>query len=817
MNEAETRAEHIDPALKAAGWGVVEDSKVMREYRITEGRLQGVGQRSKPEIADYVLVYRNHKLAVVEAKRWDLPYTEGLAQAKTYASKLRARFGYATNGQRIYGVDMQSGAEGEINAYPSPQELWNLTFAETNDWRERFAAVPFEDKGGMWGSRYYQDGAINNVLEAIADNKQRILLTLATGTGKTFIAFQLAWKLFKSRWNLKRDGARQPRILFLADRNILADQAYNSFSAFPEDALVRIAPDDIRKKGRVPKNGSVFFTIFQTFMSGSESSLPRKREPSDSIELDSRLRGNDDRVAYFGEYPPDFFDFIIIDECHRGGANDESTWRGILGYFAPAVQLGLTATPKRKDNADTYAYFGEPVYVYSLKEGINDGFLTPFRVKQYATTLDEYVFTSDDNVVEGEIEAGKLYEEKDFNRSIEIVDREKYRVKLFMEAINQREKTLVFCANQAHALLVRDLINQAKTDSTDPNYCVRVTADDGERGEQYLREFQDNEKSIPTVLTTSQKLSTGVDARNVRNIVLMRPINSMIEFKQIIGRGTRLYEGKEYFTIYDFVKAHERFNDDDWDGPPAEPEPCKKCNRYPCVCINEPPPPCYVCGKQPCVCEKDPCPKCGQRPCVCKKVRVKLADGKERTIRHISVTTFWGPDGKPLSAAQFLEMLFGQLPEFFKDEDELRALWSIPDTRKKLLEGLAEKGFGKAQLSEMQKIIDAENSDLFDVLAHVAFAMQPVSREERAGVAHHAVHERFGDKQQAFLDFVLAHYVQEGVDELEQEKLTKLLRLKYHDSIPDAVADLGGDIGEIRNLFAGFQRYLYERGTAEVS
>ena len=328
MNEAETRAEHIDPALKAAGWGVVEDSKVMREYRITEGRLQGVGQRSKPEIADYVLVYRNHKLAVVEAKRWDLPYTEGLAQAKTYASKLRARFGYATNGQRIYGVDMQSGAEGEINAYPSPQELWNLTFAETNDWRERFAAVPFEDKGGMWGSRYYQDGAINNVLEAIADNKQRILLTLATGTGKTFIAFQLAWKLFKSRWNLKRDAARQPRILFLADRNILADQAYNSFSAFPEDALVRIAPDDIRKKGRVPKNGSVFFTIFQTFMSGSESSLPRKREPSDSIELDSRLRGNDDRVAYFGEYPPDFFDFIIIDECHRGGANDESTWRG---------------------------------------------------------------------------------------------------------------------------------------------------------------------------------------------------------------------------------------------------------------------------------------------------------------------------------------------------------------------------------------------------------------------------------------------------------------------------------------------------------
>jgi len=605
MNEAETRAEHIDPALKAAGWGVVEGSRVMREYRITEGRLQGAGQRAKPEIADYVLVYRNHKLAVVEAKRWDAAHTEGLAQAKSYAGKVQARFAYATNGQRIYGVNMHNGAEADVAAYPSPEELWRLTFAEANDWRERFAAVPFEDKGGLWGSRYYQDSAVNNALEAIAENKQRILLTLATGTGKTFIAFQLAWKLFHARWNLKRDAARRPRILFLADRNILADQAYNSFSAFPEDALVRIAPDDIRKKGRVPKNGSVFFTIFQTFMSGP----PKDGHPS----------------PYFGEYPPDFFDFIVIDECHRGGANDESNWRGILEYFAPAVQLGLTATPKRKDNVNTYEYFGEPVYVYSLKEGINDGFLTPFRVKQFATTLDEYRYTSDDNLIEGEIEAGKLYEEKDFNRIIEIEARERYRVKLFMDSINQREKTLVFCANQAHALAVRDLINQMKSASTDPNYCVRVTANDGERGEQYLRDFQDNEKSIPTILTTSQKLSTGVDARNVRNIVLMRPINSMIEFKQIIGRGTRLYDGKDYFTIYDFVKAHHLFNDPEWDGEPIEVgEGGNKA--FPPIVPNPQPE-----AKQPRA-EYE----------AKKKVRVKLRDGKERTIQHISVTTFWG-------------------------------------------------------------------------------------------------------------------------------------------------------------------------------
>src|SRR5690349_13457324 len=362
---------------------------------------------------------------------------------------------------------------------------------------------------------------------------------------------------------------------------------------------------------------------------------------------------------YFGEYPPDFFDFIVIDECHRGGANDESSWRDILEYFKPAVQLGLTATPKRDENIDTYSYFGDPVFIYSLKEGINDGFLTPFRVKQIQTTLDTYVYTSDDTVVEGEIEAGKVYEEPDFNRKIEIRERERKRVEIFMGQISQKEKTLVFCANQKHALLVRDLINQVKT-SKDPNYCHRVTADDQELGEQHLRDFQDNEKTIPTILTTSQKLSTGVDARNIRNIVLMRPINSMIEFKQIIGRGTRLYDGKDYFTIYDFVKAYRHFNDPAWDGEPLDPEPVEPRGPREPKPIPDP-------GPEP------PPPK--------KRIKVKLADGKERAIQHMMVTSFWHPDGTPMSSQQFMEMLFGKLPDFFKNENELRALWGAPETR----------------------------------------------------------------------------------------------------------------------------------------
>jgi type I restriction enzyme R subunit len=770
MNEAETRAELIDPAIKAAGWGVVPESRVRREV-IAPGRLQGAGKRASSDIADYVLTYRGQKLAVIEAKRQDLLVTEGLAQAKKYAARLQTRFTYSTNGAGLYRVDMETGKEGEVANYPTPDELWDATFAEANAWRDRFAAVPFEDKGGTWEARYYQHNAINKSLEAIAAGEDKILLTLATGTGKTFIAFQLAWKLFKSKWNLSGEPNRRPRILFLADRNFLADQAFNAFSAFEEDALVRIAPDEISKKGKVPTNGSIFFTIFQTFMSGHDA------------------EGNPE--PYFGEYPPDFFDFIVIDECHRGGAKDESTWRGILEYFSPAVQLGLTATPKREHNADTYSYFGEPVYVYSLKEGISDGYLTPFRVKQIATTLDDYIYTDDDEIVEGDVEEGKRYEEGDFNTKIMIPARERYRVHTFMDSIDQREKTLVFCARQVHALEVRDLINQHKTNK-DPDYCVRVTADDGDIGEEKLRQFRDNEKTIPTILTTSSKLSTGVDARYVRHIVLMRPVKSMIEFKQIIGRGTRVFDGKGYFTIHDFVEAHKNFQDDEWDGEPVEPEP-----PVPRPEPNPEPDP-----KPP---EPDPP---GPVPEPRRMVKITLADGKERQIQHMTQTTFWHADGTPISAAQFVEQLFGDLPDFFGDEAKLREIWSHPETRQKLLDGLAEKGYGSDQLDEIKKLIDAEKSDIFDVLAYIAYALSPVTREDRVALHRDIIHSSYTDKQKVFLDFVLDQYVKEGVSELQPEKISSFLQLKY-GGIHDAVDQLG-EATSIRELFINFQKHLFE-------
>jgi type I restriction enzyme R subunit len=774
MTEDETRAELIDPKLRESGWEM-EDAKVNRNFPITAGRIQTGGRRSQAIFADYVLSYKGIKLAVIEAKKADLGYGEGVAQAKDYAAKLQLETTFATNGKEIYSICMLTGREELVDRFPTPEELWNKTFSDQNEWRNKFAEIPFNDKGGTWKIRFYQEIAIQKTLEAVAQKKQRILLTLATGTGKTSIAFQIAWKLFKSRWNLNRDGARLPRILFLADRNILADQAFNDFSAFPDDALVRIKPSEIKKKGTVPTNGSIFFTIFQSFMSGTDK------------------EGNP--VPYFGEYPKDYFDFIIIDECHRGGANDEGNWRGILEYFEPAVQLGLTATPKRKENVDTYKYFGDPIYIYSLKDGINDGFLTPFKVKRIKTTLDEYIYTSDDDLIEGEIEEGKEYKEKDFNRSIEIREREAKRVKIFMDDCDQNEKSIIFCATQEHASLIRDLINQYKK-SKDPNYCVRVTANDGAMGEQYLRDFQDNEKTIPTILTTSQKLSTGVDARNVRNIVLLRPVNQIVEFKQIVGRGTRMFEGKDFFTIYDFVDAYKRFSDPEWDGEPVEPE--IKSKPYPDQKEGE---------------DHVSEPSDSETKEKKKKVKVKLNDGKVREIDFMISTSFWGADGKPVSATEFMEGLFGKLPDLFQSEQELRTLWSNPLTRKVLLSKLDEAGFSKEDLQTLQKLVNMDKSDLYDVLEYVFNGdFKSKTREERVQIAEETIYAILNEKQKEFIAFVLSKYVESGVDELDQEKLPQLLINKYQ-SLEDA-KDILGEVKDISKLFIEFQKYLYEEEVA---
>lgn len=424
---------------------------------------------------------------------------------------------------------------------------------------------------------------------------------------------------------------------------------------------------------------------------------------------------------------------------------------------------------------------------------MNDGFLTPFKVKRISTTIDDYIYSRDDEVVEGEIEEGRLYEEKDFNRKIVIPARERYRVKAFMDDANENEKTIIFCATQAHAAMVRDMVNQNKKLSKNTDYCVRVTANDGEIGENALRLFQDNEKSIPTILTTSQKLSTGVDARNVRNIVLMRPVNQIIEFKQIVGRGTRTFDGKDYFTIYDFVDAHQRFLDPEWDGEPEEPviyEPKKnKAN---------------IDKDDTIITDEDESIETHN-----KKVSIRLKGGKELEIQHTTQTMFWDANGKPITSEEFLNNLFGEIPNLFKSEAELRKLWSKPKTRKELIEKLAVAGFGEEELNGLRKLIDAEKSDLFDVLEYVFNSeIKPITRAERVAAAQATMFTLMNDKEKEFIDFVLSKYIEVGVGELEENKLPILLSSKFR-SQEDGIQKLGGDVKKINNLFVEFQQHLY--------
>jgi type I restriction enzyme R subunit len=457
------------------------------------------------------------------------------------------------------------------------------------------------------------------------------------------------------------------------------------------------------------------------------------------------------------------------------------------------VQLGLTATPRRDENVDTYDYFGDPVYVYSLKDGINDGYLTPFRVKQISTTLDEYTFTPGDRVIAGEIDPEHTYTEEEFNRLIVIRSREVARTRIFMEQMNPMEKTLVFCQSQEHALEIRDIINKLKT-VPDVNYCHRVTADDGDIGDRWLLAFQDNEKAIPVILTTSEKLSTGVDALNIRNIVLLRQITSMIEFKQIIGRGTRLFDGKDYFTIYDFVKAHEHFNDPEWDGEPIPPD-------IPTPPDDDDDDDTDDNGDGG---DDDTDPD-SQRP---TKIRVELAPGREMEIDYMMTTTFWGPNGKQMTPAEFLKYLFGELPNFYKDENDLRKIWSDPLTRIELLTRLADHGLSLDDLRKIQDLISAADSDLYDVLAYVSFNAPRKTRNERADGARRKVSNQFSERARDFIEFVLDQYVSEGIEELRPDRLAPLLELRF-GTVNEGLDELGFTPDQAGEAFRSFQKYLY--------
>lgn len=797
MNESDTRLKLIDPKLKAAGWGVVPESDIateQRAYQITDGRITTLG-RKKPKKIDYLLLYRGQKMAIVEAKKDELDVSAGVEQAKLYADMMKMRYTYSTNGNEIYAIDMETGKEGPVESFPTPEELWQKLYGIDNPWRDKFMFEPFNISQGK-KPRYYQEIAVTKALEAIANEKKRMLLTLATGTGKTFIASQIAWKLRQTKWN-KSGGGKEPKILFLTDRNTLADQALNDFSIFPQDAMTRLNPKEIRQDDgtrHINTSRCIYFTIFQTLMT------------------------EDNGEPVYKKLSPDFFDLIIIDECHRGGANDESSWRDIMEYFSPAYQLGLTATPKKQENANTYRYFGEPLYIYSLKQGIEDGFLTPYRVKQCKTPIDVYSYEGDDDVVSGEVDKTKIYTETDFyHGNIMIKERDEVRVLELLEQIKPEDKTIVFCATQQHAMIVRDMINR-HSKKPNPFYCVRVTANDGDEGERQLKLFEENERIIPTVLTTSQKLSTGVDARNVRNIVLMRPVNNIIEFKQIIGRGTRLFQDKYYFTVYDFVGASKNFEDPEWDGlPDWEPKPYSTEDDSGAGIVSDR-------GSE----ENSPsvegsgevvaCPVCGLMPCICPggqrrdRLVVRLSESRVMSIRrNTSWSEFVMFDGNLITIDDFLKILFKKLPGIFGSVNNLQLQWSTPKTRQLLLERLEEEGISMELLKDVQKRMAKEDCDLLDVLEFIAYEIDPMQRKERVDQRSAQILQLIPEKGlQEFFGFVLGQYVRHGMEQLSSDNLAKLLRLKYRDTPAYTMKErLKVDARTLRLKYEDLQRALY--------
>jgi type I restriction enzyme R subunit len=628
--------------------------------------------------------------------------------------------------------------------------------------------------------RYYQQIAVDKTLEAIAKGKDKVLLTLATGTGKTYISFQIVYRLFEAKWS-RVGSERRPKVLFLADRNVLADQAFNTFNPLEKD-IVRVNGKEIRKRGgRVPTNANVFFAIYQSI-------AERKSDEFDE---------ENDVTAYYKQYPPEFFDLIVIDECHRGSANDESSWRDILDHFSSAVHLGLTATPKRDDNGDTYKYFGEPVYEYSLKEGINDGFLTPYKVKRIKTNIDEYKFNPND-IVQGELEEQIITLEK-FEKQVIIPKRTELVAKTILEQINPMDKTIVFCVNQKHAIDMKIAIDKYKT-VKDNDYCVRVTSDEGEIGRDFLEAFQNNDRDIPTILTSSKMLTTGVDAKNVRNVVLTAPIRSMTEFKQIIGRGTRVYDGKDFFTIIDFVGATNLFYDDAWDGLPEEQiddttvEEDKGAGE-----VKEPKPPYGSSVPEPV--------EGGEGREGKSKVTIDI---RGRKLKVIDIeTTYVGENGIPLKTHEFLEFLVGILDKFFHDEAQLRELWSDPVKREELLSKLRSMQIDEVQLEELKAIFDAEESDIYDVLAHLSFNLDIKTRSERAFAVHYRkyIEKYHNGKVKEFLNFILERYEKDGVKEMGSDKLSSLIKLSGIDR--NELKEAFKSAANIREGYFGLQREIY--------
>ena len=788
ISEADTCRKFVVPKLYDAGWA---DEQILEQRSLTDGRIMVSGSkvwRKAPKRADYLLRHKSGAmLAVVEAKALHKTPAAGLQQAKEYARMLDLKFAYATNGEGIVEFDFLEGKETALAGFPSPEDLWNRLKGNlglaTPD-QERQFLTPANVKSGKI-PRYYQQIAVDRALAAIVGGKKRVLLTMATGTGKTLVAFEICWKLWESKWNVKGDPTRKPRILYLADRNFLVDDPKDkTFAAFGH-ARHRI------EGGKIVHSRELYFSTYQ------------------SIAKDER------RPGLYKEFKPDFFDLVIVDECHRGSAKDESNWREILEYFAPACQLGMTATPLRDDNRDTYLYFGNPVYTYSLRQGIDDGFLAPYRVHRVVTQWDAAGWRPSKGDLDryGREIPDEIYTTADFERRVALRARTQavaHHLTDFLKKTDRFAKTIVFCVDQEHAAEMRAALVNLNSDlvKDHPDYVCRVTADEGSIGRGHMQRFQDVETREPVILTTSQLLTTGLDAPTCRNVALVRLVNSMVEFKQIIGRGTRVradYE-KYFFNILDYTgSATRNFADKDFDGEPAfaRQEEIDEYGRTQKEEVLSP-----ETGEQPAQ------PTVGEGG----DVLVDPPDPQRRKFYfdggrvEIAAELVYQLDanGKQIRVEKLTDFAAENVRSICPKPEDLRARWSEAETRAIILHQLSERGIDFRTLAIQAGQPDA---DPFDLLCHLAYNAPIRTRRQRADrlkKKHAAFFAYYGPEAREILDELLEKYAADGEIDFTLPAVLQIPPISRHGNVPEII-DLFGGAAPLREAVDKLQALLYAK------
>ena len=777
LSEEDVKFRYINEAITSKGW--TKDSIFMeQQVKFTDGKISlhgNIVHREKPKFADYVLyVNKATPIAIIEAKDAKHTVSYGLQQAMEYAKMLDVKFAFSSNGEGFAEHDFLTGQERcfGMDEFPTREELierYKKEINEGNGLNEQEEAVinqPLCSGQNIFPPRYYQLNAINRTINAIAKGQNRILLVMATGTGKTYTAFQIVWRLLKS--GLKK------KVLYLADRNILVDQSIEQDFKPLEKVIHKIDYSKDKDKLKELLSHQVYFALYQ------------------------QLIGQNDAKNYRELFPnPDYFDLVIIDECHRGSAKDDSNWRTILDYFSSASHIGMTATPKETRYQSSIGYFGEPVYTYSLKNGIEDGFLAPFKVINISTNIgDEWRPIKGQKDIYGNEIEDRIYNNSDYDYNIVIEDRHRevaQEITNYLKSTDRMAKTIVFCADEAHAERMRIALVNANADmcKKNPDYVVRITGSD-EYGKGKLDYFISVASKYPVIATTSKLLSTGVDCKMVKLIVLDQQIGSMTEFKQIIGRGTRIREkeGKTHFVVMDFRNVTRLFADPDWDGP-IEIDP------------DYPPKPCPVCGKNPCVCPKPTppsvCPVCGKNPCECPTPvpRPKpIVDKNGCEVKVINkVVSVYDTNGKLLRTESITDYTKKNIIDTYATIETFTSKWNALKRKSEIAEMLKEAGIDLAVLKHDRNMDDVDD---FDFICHIAYGKKTLTRRERAEqVKKRDVFSKYGEQARLVLEALLDKYTDEGISELENLSVLKNDPFRRF-----------GSPANIARLFGGKQGYL---------